>query len=514
MSGYKVIETRKLKKNGVIQEIAINISSPEEDRVSLQSPTPLKEESQERVATFTKELSQKEYPFTPTYALEELQTPSHLLHTDPLTISWKTNEIPKDPLQPIHTVPAVYHAHKEESRPSAPEMDLSLLPVATQEIDFSQEESSLPLSALEESSLEPEKKIRKAPPSIPSMKSLSTLSWGDFFDYEIVYYPDGEEYIFALTLMPKKDILFPRMKQHVHFLVDTSHAIQAARLKTSIHAILRALSILHEDDLVSVTCFDSKMKKIIKYLPNTQSNKKTVRSLTSQIELGNIFASPDPYKPLQSLLFDQPSFSHLESLILITDGKGISTKQNNLHLMQNWTAKNQGRYHLHAIATESDTMSNLLDLFCSFNKGKLYLSHSVTGLKRKMQKLMHSIKYPIAKDLHISAYSKNQESLQLFPSTTLLPSLYLGEPLVIWGKSSNLEDFTLFLQGRNLSHWINIKKKITFRDAKGAESSFVKSWDKQRAYQCYDNYFRYQDPDYLLQAKEILSSQNIDPILP
>lgn len=515
LSGYEEIETRRLKKNGKVQEIAIEISSPKNDIKRLAVQTPTTEKATFQVDQPSNDNISKEYPFTPKYLLEEIEQENLLLTSEPLEIQWKKLEIPYDLTTPSEKLPAVYQAFREEKdKPEAPNIKWSKISLPEQEVDFSLEEHTLPIMALQEESVAPTSSVEQVKATVPSLKSLSTLSWGDFFDYDIVYYPDGDEYVFALTLMPKKDVLFPRMKQHIHFLVDTSHAIQAKRLKTSIHAIMRALSIFSEDDLISITCFDSKMKKLVRYLPNTGSNKKTIRSLTSQIELGNIFASPDPYKPLQAILFDQTNSSYLDSLVLISDGKGLSTKQNNLHLMQNWTAANQGRYHLHAVATDSDSTTPLLDLFCSFNKGKLHLSHSVIGLKRKMQKLAHSIKYPIAKDLHLSAYSKKNDSIALYPSMTLLPALYLGEPLVIWGKSSDLQDFTLFVQGRNLSHWINIKKKISFRNAKGAEPSFAKLWDKQRAYQCYDNYFRYQDPNYLLQAKEILSSHDIEAFTP
>lgn len=515
---HYVISSCTLKPDGsTIKKITLDIAKqpPSEQEDLFPNKNPFKENANslapQQIALKKNVEEEKGAPFSYPY-FSQSYIP-YEMSSMPFDFSWQKVDFPLEEDLEINTEFQEPSLIVKEEKEELPSFTHSIPPRPYQqeeEIDLHYEEKKLHhYSTGHKSPFFVKRLPPEAKHELPYLKSLSTLSWGDFFTYDLVYFPDGDEYVFALTLMPKEKVTFPRMRQNVYFLIDKSHGIQKGRLKVSVHAILRALSIFHEEDQINIISYDNKIDPVARNLPNNERSRKKIRNLSKKIAIGTIFASADPFKPLNALLYEKPTDA-LDTIIFLTNGEGFTNKRKNPYLIHNWTAKNHGRFHVHAVATHNDKMSPFLDFFSLFNKGQVFLSHNITGIKRKMQKLCHTISYPIAKDLYSSAYSPHRgNNVQLFPSSQLMPALYLKEPIVLWGKTANLDDFTLFVQGRNQSNWINIKKKVSFAKARKAPDSISRQWAIQQSHQCYEKYLRDQNPAHLLKAEEILSPHGI-----
>ncbi len=343
-------------------------------------------------------------------------------------------------------------------------------------------------------------------PSIPNLQDLNTLSCEDFFDIEVITLPDKEETIFAATLIPKSNEILTPLSQNFYFLLDTSNVIQNDRLKASKKAIHRTLSFLGEKDSFNIIHYDSKMQRMALHsVPCNKNERLFAKDFLHSLKLGSIFASADPFKPLNTLLFEKTAPEKVSHIFLITSGEGISNQNKVPFFIHDWTSKNQGKFCLHILALHSDPNLPLLDAFASLNQGKLYLASNKTGLKRKLHKMVKSVQSPIAKNLSIQAISSSNEPiLEIYPSNQSLPILFQNEPFVIWGKVKKGEDFTLFIQGKNRETWLNLKKKISLQNAKKASAAFKEKWATQKAYSLYESYFKTDDPSYLIEANELL----------
>lgn len=349
-------------------------------------------------------------------------------------------------------------------------------------------------------------------PMLPGLKDLHTISCEEWFDLDVVFMPEQEGYCFAITLIPKTDIPLPRLKQHLFFLIDTSNAIQKDRLKITQDATIRSFSYLEEGDTFNILAYDHKVKKLSSQsLPINAEEKSYAKGFLKDLRLGNLFTLADPFKPLNLLLFEPIPEEEIGHIFLITNGDGISNQSKNPYFIHSWTGQNQGKYVLNILSLAEDNNLSLLDAFATLNKGQLYLSITKSGLKRKLQKMVKSTSSPLAKDLMLTPISSAPNlQIELLPSTQTLPILYAGQPFVIWGKAPSLENFTLFLQGKNKNKWLNFKKKISLQEAKLAPSHLMEKWALQKAYYYYELYFKEGDSSHLLKANDILRPYQLE----
>ena len=85
-----------------------------------------------------------------------------------------------------------------------------------------------------------------------------------------------------------------------------------------------------------------------------------------------------------------------------------------------------------------------------------------------------------------------------------MPHLYLDQPYVILGESDSLDDFILFVQGRLKDRWLNIKKTISFLNARKGNRSLKQEWAQQMAYQLYEQFTVDENPQHIADAKALL----------
>jgi len=350
-------------------------------------------------------------------------------------------------------------------------------------------------------------------PDFPSLNDLETSSYSDFFDTEIVLYPleDKEGYLFAITLVPKPGFTLPKMRHHYSFLIDRSNSIQKERLSAVKNAVLKAIEELDLEDSFNIIAFDSKIDKLSPApLPGTKSSIHKAKQFLEQVRLGSFFSTSNLTKPL---LLTTPSSAQDEGLhtaILFTDGEPLGKKISQRELVLDWSAYNQGRVSLFVIGLGGDPHLSTLDAAAAFNRGKLIYPPSKRGIKRKLLKLIKTIGHPVAKNITATAISRaSQTKIALYPKTSQRPSLYLNEPYVILGTIDKLDNFILFVQGRVKGQWLNIKKNISFANAKKGDASLRAEWAMQQAYGLYEKYLYDFNPNHLAEAQTLLEPHDL-----
>ncbi|HSX11410.1 MAG TPA: hypothetical protein VLF94_06835 [Chlamydiales bacterium] len=344
-------------------------------------------------------------------------------------------------------------------------------------------------------------------PQLPTLAELETSSYSDSFDADLVFLPRDEGgYLFALTLIPRVDLKLSKIKQHFTFIIDRSNSITQERLTATKSAIHKALSELSPDDTFNIIAFDSKVEKMSPHsLPCTGKSFAFAEGFLEKVQLGSFFSSSDLYKPLFLTVPGRVENDEIYTAILLTDGEIFAKRQVPRAILHDWTQYNSGKVGLHALGLNSDAHTATLDATATLNKGKFTTAPTSRGLKRKLVKLIRTIQTPIAKNLYCKAISRSpQAKVQLFPKSSQMPHLYLDQPYVILGETDTLEDFILFVQGRVKDRWLNIKKTISFVNAKKGSKSLKKEWALQRAYILYENYARDENPQHIAEAEALL----------
>ncbi|MDE3045059.1 MAG: hypothetical protein KGJ02_00215 [Verrucomicrobiota bacterium] len=345
-------------------------------------------------------------------------------------------------------------------------------------------------------------------PQFPSLSELETVNLSNCFDSEVVFLPreDGPGYIFAITFVAHPDLDLPKLRQNIFFLIDRSNSIQQDRLIASKNAVEKAINELDADDSFNVLIFDSKVEKLFPTLtPATPQAQVRAETFLDKIILGSFFSFPDLYKPLLQTIPAEVQENELYTAILLSDAENLGKKNFQREILHDWSLRNAGRTALYAIGMNSDQHLATLDTVCAFNKGRLYSSSTNRGIKRKLLKLIKNIKYPVAKNLAATAVSRGPSGkIELYPKSSVAPHLYMGQPYVIIGTTETLDDFILFVQGRLKDRWLNIKKNISFLNAKKGGHTLRSEWALKQAYLQYELYVADDNPKHLEIAKSLL----------
>lgn len=340
-----------------------------------------------------------------------------------------------------------------------------------------------------------------------------TKSCAEDFDIDIAYLPkeDGNGYLFSITLIPKPFVDFPKIKQNFFFLVDRSNAIGKRRFHVTQTAVLKALSHLSDTDTFNVLAFDNRTELFSPYnIKYSKSGIVKAKRFLDELSLGNIFSTSDITQPLYSVLSYPANEDQLNIAILLTNGDGITSVFKNRKIVDNWTAENNGKVSLYSVVLDTDVENLRMKMFAASNTGKMITSTTTRGIKRKLQKLMKSIQHPIAKDVHLTALSMDGKKHIELSSHLRPPHIYLDDPYVIIGSVDTLDDFYLFIQGKQNDQLLNIKKKISFEGAKAASKSIKKEWAMQKAFEQYQLFIKDNDPRHLQVMRSYLSPFEIE----
>ncbi|MBU6382702.1 MAG: hypothetical protein KGQ49_03090 [Verrucomicrobia bacterium] len=362
---------------------------------------------------------------------------------------------------------------------------------------------------------EPEKTRAPSPipipnlPKLPTLAELDTSSYSESFDADLVFVSKGEEggYIFALTLIPRPDLNLPKLTQRVTFLIDRSNSIQQSRLSACKAAVHKALGELLPGDSFNIIAFDSKMDKMApSFLPCTGKSYAVAEEFLQKVQLGSFFATCDLYKPLFLTVPGQVGQDEVHTAILLTDGEGLAKRVAAQAVLADWTSYNAGKVALFVMGM-SDAYASKLEVATALNRGKVVLTPTNRGMKRKLLKLLKTIQNPVAKNISCHAISRSPTcKVVLYPKASQMPHLYLDQPFVILGEIDMLEDFILFVQGRLKDRWLNIKKTISFLNARKGSSALREELALQKANHLYEQYFLDEDPKHIAEARELLES--------
>lgn len=344
--------------------------------------------------------------------------------------------------------------------------------------------------------------------SLPSLNELSTISCGENFSLDICYTPFEEGFLFAATLIPKKEKEFSKIKKNVLFILDCSSSIDKERFSHTRHSLLSALRFLNREDKFNIIAFNSSLSLFAEENQSLNTeNVRDVRNFLRSLESGSVFSPTDFISPFGKILSSPDKKDELNIAILLSNGSELK-KFHSQKFLYKWTQKNHGNLTLYTIASLNDKNLPILDFFSSLNKGKVIFSSTDRGIKRKLQRLMNDIKFPIAKNVHCTAINGENRKIELFQNGKL-PNIYLDDPIVILGKTDSLKPFTLFFQGTHADRYFNIKKEVSLRTAR-EDSSLKEEWALHQANLQYKKYLDNGKASHLKAAQSILDTYELE----
>lgn len=332
--------------------------------------------------------------------------------------------------------------------------------------------------------------------------------WNNEFDIDVTFLPnpDGQGYIFSLSIQPNYDFSSHSLKQNLYFILDRSNSVQKHRFAVFKRAVLKALASMQQGDTFNILIIDKKITSFSpQNLPVKMKNIQAAEEFLDRQEAGGLFTAGEIYTSLEKILAKIPDNDEFHTAILLTDGKSELNYARKQSALKKWIEKNNGKLSLYAAAVGQNNDLLTLDMLCNFSGGKLLYSDTHASLPRKLAKLVLDLKDPLIKDLMITAFPGNPNShIEFFPACSHLPSLYSHQPYVLLGQIDDPCSFDLVIQGRHRENWIAIKKNVSFVDGQKGDQALEMKLSAQKANLCYAKFLNEGKPAHLKEARDIL----------
>lgn len=335
----------------------------------------------------------------------------------------------------------------------------------------------------------------------------------DDFSYQIEYAPRRLRtgYVFKISLFPKPDVLFQRMRQNFFFLIDRSNSIPRARYFLNKKAIANILPTLAKEDRFNILVFDDKVVKLAtESLECTPENIARGQEFLETLGHGGYFATTDIYASLGRILPGLVSDREINTAILLSDGDTYLSMENQRLLIRNWSEANNGKVTLFCCASGSGNNATLLEMIAAFNKGAFLYVSDHNQIEEKLCQLVLSLRHPIGKEISLSTLALTKEAKPtLMPKMGRLPDLYQHRPFVIYGVTQRLEDFTLFLQGKFYDRKFDLRKKISFAQGRSGTLDLERKYTALLTQDYYEQYFKDGKVAHLEASRQLLAPLNM-----
>lgn len=342
---------------------------------------------------------------------------------------------------------------------------------------------------------------------------MHVMAGSDHFDVTIEYAPKRFRpgYVFKITFSPRADVKFKRIRQNYYFLIDRSNSISRGRYFYNKQAVAHALDFLKPGDRFNILTFDGRVSKFSEEaLPYSEENILNARDFLEKQGHGGIFAATDLYASLGKIIPQNVAETEVHTAILLSDGDTYLSLEKQRLMIGKWTEKNHGQVSLYTVVSGAGNNLPLLELLTSFNKGSLVYAEKHQDVGTRLAYLMRVIQNPIGKDILATAITHHKGmTILLQPKAKRVPDLYQNRPFVIYGSTNRLHDFVLFVQGSYYDCRFEIKKNISFKEAKLGSPSIEKGWTQLLVQEFYERYFEEGLPTYLEQAKLLLAPLNL-----
>lgn len=324
--------------------------------------------------------------------------------------------------------------------------------------------------------------------SLPKQKVIEVAAANLDADVRIMKATSGKGYFFAVALKPAKSAEMQKMTHNFTFLIDRSNSIEKYHFGAFKKAVLRALSMLKEEDTFNIIVFDKKAVAFSEEpVPFSRDALDDAEAFLAKQKNGGLFAAADLYEFLPKLIPDYETSDEVNTMILLTDGTTDASSKKQHAFITKFLAATKNRATLYTAAVARNNDLKLLDLVSSCTGGSLIYSQTYAAFSRKLAGLVYRLREPVAKDLSVSVIGQDPQS-QVKLYTAISNTLYAGQPFEIVGKVDNLNDFTILIEGMQDGEPVQIKKKIVLENAKRDPAFVKKLWGAQKNQQKYKQY--------------------------
>ncbi|XP_031490841.1 uncharacterized protein LOC116257954 isoform X2 [Nymphaea colorata] len=265
--------------------------------------------------------------------------------------------------------------------------------------------------------------------------TIPQVSSDDVFGGLLVQPPHPDDFdkrnIFCLYILPASNLHAKVFRREVIFLIDTSASIQGLPLEESKNAVSAALMNLRPTDSFSIMSFNEEIFSFSSSLvPATEEKIEEAHQWLS--ETCHATGGTSILLPLnEAMKMFSKSLSSVPQIFLITDGS-VKDEKNICHVVQN---------HIRSMGLNSPRISTFgIGLYCNhyflrllaqIGRGHYDAAYKTGTITLQMKRFFNATSSPLLTNVSIDTLG-HLDSLEV--STTLLPDVSVGCPLIIMGR--------------------------------------------------------------------------------
>ena len=264
----------------------------------------------------------------------------------------------------------------------------------------------------------------------------------------------GNDNYFMLMAVPNTgESDTDRLPKEMIYIIDISGSMKGASIRQAKSSLQTAISQLNEMDHFNIIAFDDSYHTFSAQTVKADKDNKQIAYMFIQ----NLEAQggTEMLPALKEGMHQAQSSSAVSMIFLITDG----SVGNETRILQ--AIKNKlGNARLFPIGIGSAPNSFLLRKAAEQGRGTFTYISSPGEVESKMMTLLKKIESPVLTNIHLSVDGE----VDMVPKS--IPDLFKGEPLLIFGKTADLNGKEVTLTGRTQDGIISLQLPILVDDGK------------------------------------------------
>lgn len=248
---------------------------------------------------------------------------------------------------------------------------------------------------------------------------------------------DSGDTYFLLTAFPPTVQPTKRVPLEMFYLIDISGSMSGTSIQQAREALLQALDRLTPADRFGIVAFNhSYYEFAAQPLTATSENVAAARSYVQGLEAGG---GTEMLPALLHAMQKPETAGYLRHIVLLTDGDLGNEEQIFAALRHDL-----GGARLYTVAIGSAPNFFLATKMAQFGRGSFTHIADISEIRERMGKLLETIESPVLTDVRLSF--DGVELAEVYPQR--LPDLFLGQPLLVFGRISQGRKGTVRLTAR------------------------------------------------------------------
>ncbi|MCG7895040.1 MAG: marine proteobacterial sortase target protein [Candidatus Thiodiazotropha taylori] len=276
----------------------------------------------------------------------------------------------------------------------------------------------------------------------------------------------GQDYALLMLMPPASATAAEVLSRELVFIIDRSGSMSGPSMAQAKAALRLAVSRLQPNDRFNLIAFNNRSESLFSN-PQSATNTNQQRALAF-IDRLRADGGTEMMPALELALNQQAELERLRQIVFLTDGS-VGNEQQLFSLIQ----QKLGESRLFTVGIGSAPNSHFMQRAADFGRGSFSYIGDISEVSSTMQALFAKLENPSMRDIRLDWQGRGE--LDVEPGR--LPDLYLGEPLLLALKGSDLDGQLRVVGERDGALW---KRLVDLNQGETQRSGVHALWARQR----------------------------------